>query len=122
MKIIIWGTGSFYRKRKFEIWEMLKDYDIEIIAFTDNNASAKKGLTIDGKPVLECSELQNIEFDKIVLMVGDDFYTVIKYQLIKDLGIPNEKISSFLDFIVDIKMMDTKEMVTKLYFNQICAL
>ncbi len=64
MKIIIFGVGKYYEKRKKDIEEC---NDIDIIAYTDNN-SALWGKQIDGVPVIPPDYIEKFSYDKIVIM------------------------------------------------------
>ena len=55
-KIVVFGTGSYYREYKDE----LQAYDI--VAFLDNDTE-KQGRSMDGKIVLAPSECICVEFD-----------------------------------------------------------
>ncbi len=62
MKIVIFGTGKFYQKRKKEI-----SPNIEIVAFIDNNIGLE-GKVIDGVEVFHPCKINKIIYDKIVIM------------------------------------------------------
>lgn len=78
-KIIIWGTGNGYLKRKSEI-NLLYD----IIAFTDNKKG--KASTYDNKPYIEPIDIKNMSYDKIIVC-SIKYFETIKYQLITSLKI-----------------------------------
>lgn len=74
-KVIIFGTGGFYRKYA----SSLNLKEIEIVAFIDNNVDMI-GNEIDGKPVLSPSDIINLNYDKVVIM--SMFATEMVQQLI----------------------------------------
>lgn len=64
MKIVVFGVGEFYRKRK----ERLLSYsNIEQVAFIDNNKSIQ-GTFLNDIPVLAVEQIVKIDFDAILLM------------------------------------------------------
>lgn len=86
MKIVIFGVGQYYQKRKDKI-----SSDIEIVAFLDNNFKIF-GKIIDGIQVFPPHKIQQIFCDKIVLMSAKRIE--MRKQLIK-LEVPEEKIWSW---------------------------
>ena len=61
MKIVIFGTGAFYRNIKDNIPD-----SVEITGFLDNN-SALWGACVDGVPVYAPEDVFDLAFDRIVL-------------------------------------------------------
>lgn len=62
MKIVIFGVGKYYQRRKKDI-----SSDIEIVAFLDNNPQLH-GKIIDGVQVFAPCKVKQFSYDKIVLM------------------------------------------------------
>lgn len=62
MKIVIFGTGKYYQKRKEKI-----SADTEIVAFIDNNPQLN-GKRMDGIQIFLPYKINQISYDKIVLM------------------------------------------------------
>jgi hypothetical protein len=84
LNIIIFGTGSAYRKIKDGI-----DYSkVTIKAFADNN-SALWGQTYEGSPVIEPKHVVDIEFDHVI--IASTYYKEITGQL-TGYGVPENKI------------------------------
>lgn len=98
MKVVIFGTGKIYQKRKAELF----DY-IDIVAFLDNNEE-KQGLVIDGAPVLAPTDVEKIDFDYIVIMAAAR----------------EEMLRQLLDQKVDIGRIISKETEYKVFrtFNR----
>ncbi len=64
MKVIIFGVGNYYLEQK----ERLKSYsDIEILAYTDNNA-ALWGKKIDEVEIVSPDSIRQFQYDVIVIM------------------------------------------------------
>lgn len=87
-KIVVFGTGSYYREYKDE----LQAYDI--VAFLDNDTE-KQGRSMDGKIVLAPSECICVEFDYVFLLSRYDME--MREQLI-GFGIASSKIVMLADF------------------------
>lgn len=64
MKVVIFGIGKFYQRRK---GELLSDTEIELIAIVDNNVEIQ-GTYIDGIPVFAVEQSITLDFDIILLM------------------------------------------------------
>lgn len=62
MKLIVFGTGLFYEKRKREF-----PADAEILVFLDNNRELW-GKTLDGKGIVDPENICNYSYDKVLLM------------------------------------------------------
>lgn len=60
-KVVIFGTGLFYQRRKHLLPEC-----VEVVAFLDNNVSIQ-GTEIDGKKIYSPENINNLIYDKIVL-------------------------------------------------------
>lgn len=86
MKVVIFGTGKYYQRRKDKI-----SPDTEIVAFLDNNLQLA-GKFIDGIQIFSPYKIEQISYDKIVLMSAKK--TEMHEQLIK-LKIPEENIWSW---------------------------
>ena len=86
MKIIVFGTGLFYRNRKEELNSLIHK-KAEFIAFLDNNSV--KIVECDGKRVYHPSQVSLLDFDMVVLMSAKA--DEMEKQLI-DLGVLKEKV------------------------------
>lgn len=75
MKIVIFGTGKYYQRRKEKI-----SLDTEIIAFLDNDPQLQ-GKMINGIQIFAPQKIKQLSFDKIVLMSARA--EEMKQQLIK---------------------------------------
>lgn len=85
MKIVVFGAGEFYQKRK----ERLLGYsDIEQVAIIDNNKSIQ-GTFLNGLPILAVEQIEKIDFDVILLMSAKA--SEMKKQLF-DLGVDLKKV------------------------------
>lgn len=62
MKIVIFGVGKYYQRRKQHI-----PSNMQIMAFLDNNPQLR-GKIIDGVQVLEPYKIKHVLYDKVVLM------------------------------------------------------
>lgn len=82
VNILIFGTGNLYQKYK----NRFKFHNI--LALIDNSLE-KQGKYIDGKKIISPSDIQQYEFNYIVILVQQ--YENIYQQLLK-IGIPLEKI------------------------------
>jgi glycosyltransferase involved in cell wall biosynthesis len=85
MKVIIFGTGVFYHKRK----EHFKD--AKIIAFLDNDKN-KQNTCLDGIRIYDPKEVLNLEYDCIYTMSAKS--DEMKKQLL-ELGVQEERILNF---------------------------
>lgn len=85
MKIVVFGAGRFYQRRKEEF---LFSTDDELVAIIDNNQEIH-GKEMDGIPVLAVEKIRTLDFDLVVLMSAraDD----MKTQLVQ-LGVDTKKI------------------------------
>lgn len=92
MKIIVFGAGnrakelvSLYLKEVFE--------KVEIIGYVDNNEQ-KWNTEFLGKRVYAPTDIKDLEYDKIIICLWDEFYAEVYKQLVFDLKIPTEKIEN----------------------------
>ena len=85
MKILFFGTGRFYQRRK-SVLERMHAAD-DVIGFVDNHATASG--TFEGRRVYHPSELPSLAFDAVVLM---SVSVVEMREQLLHLGIPSEKI------------------------------
>ena len=91
MRIIIFGTGVYYKNRK----ENLRKNDI--IAFIDNDSS-KQGSILDGCLILSAERGIQLDYDYIVLMARDDNRRAMEKQLL-DMGIDAGKIIDYEQYL-----------------------
>lgn len=94
--MIVFGTGAVYQRNI----SILKR--IPIIALLDNNIE-KRGKFINGVKIYLPGELEQLEYDIIVLM--SDYWTDMRSQLLK-LGVPSDKIIAYGDlgrYLYDIE-------------------
>lgn len=66
VRIVIFGTGIFYKKRREKFYKV---ENIQICAFLDNNKE-RRGTFLDNIPIFSPQDLNNINYDYIVLMSG----------------------------------------------------
>lgn len=85
MKIVVFGAGRRYQRRKEEF---LSSTDDELVAIIDNNQEIQ-GKDMDGVPVLAVENIWTVDFDKVILMSikADE----MKEQLVQ-LGVDKKKI------------------------------
>lgn len=73
--IVIWGIGESGRKL---LKSLIADGMVErVLAFGDNDLS-KHGLIINGKPVLNLTELESMQMDKVYLVKGTYDWEICK--------------------------------------------
>lgn len=89
MKIVIFGCGSTYQKRKNEIPD-----SVEVVGIIDNNKDLY-GKMIDGIAVSAPEEAERVDYDYIVLM--SDAAVEMREQLIQ-LGYSSKKLIHYADF------------------------
>lgn len=87
MKIIIFGLGNYYKKRRKDLETCS---DIDIVAYTDNN-SVLWGKSIGGIQIIPPDSIEEIVFDRIVIMSVSIYAQEIFEQLSKS-GIEKAKI------------------------------
>lgn len=90
MRIVIFGTGKFYKNRKSEIHSF--GNSVEIVAFLDNNSDITE---MDGKKVLLPEAINMLQYDKIVLM---SVYADEMLEQLQNYGIDRNKIMSWRQF------------------------
>ena len=91
MKIIVFGTGIYYKKRKEEIKNLP---NVEVVAFLDNN-SDKWGKKEEGTPIVSPVAIHEFTYDVIILM--STYIREMKEQLLM-LGVESLKIKYWEDF------------------------
>lgn len=91
MRIIVFGTGKYYEKRKLELAKLIQCD--EIVCFLDNKFDEES--EIDGIPAVNPNQLKNIEFDIILIM--SIFYSEIYNQLC-DIGVKSENIFTWKQY------------------------
>jgi len=92
MKWIIFGTGSFYRNRRRQLYGAYAD--MELVAFLDNYAADSR--KVDGCPVFYPEKIKEMEYDCILLMSVS--FQSMENQLLA-LDVPAEKIWHWEDFV-----------------------
>jgi len=114
MRIIIFGTGTFYANRQDSFC------DDEIIAFIDNDRN-KWNKRINNVSINSPSRLNQFSYDKIVIMSRQKH--AIKNQLMYDIGIEETSILDFEEYCESTaKSKDLYELVihykrNHIYFN-----
>lgn len=93
-RVIIFGTGLFYERRKY-----LLPIDLNIAAFLDSNPELQ-GNTLDDIVIDLPQNVTKYEYDVIILASGAALE--MRNQLLR-LGISNEKIMFWEEFICEIK-------------------
>lgn len=103
MKVIVFGIGGYYREQK----ETLASFhDIEIVAFTDNNALLWNK-EVDGIIVIPPDFIQTFEYDNILIM---SLYVSQIYVQLLALGIEENRI-----IIWDRFCMESQQGKIKIY-------
>ncbi|HOK40462.1 MAG TPA: hypothetical protein PLD27_05420 [bacterium] len=96
MKILIFGTGKFFERNKYN-----KDIvENEILAFIDNDKN-KQGLFVNDKPIISPDKIHYYNYDKIVIM--SNAANEIRKQLV-ELNIPIDKIEIYQDIAYQQKV------------------
>lgn len=90
MKIVIFGTGVYYKKRKDNF------NNVEIVAFLDNNTSLH-GAMLDGHTIYSPNEVNNLEYDYICIMSNQYAVEMIKQLL--ELNVAIDRICGFATFV-----------------------
>lgn len=85
-RLVIFGVGQKFKKERQEHKELFERFDT--VAYLDNN-SALWGTEIDGVHVMSPSRIQELEYDKVVLMVAR--VREMREQLVA-LGVPQDSI------------------------------
>ena len=73
--IVIWGIGESGRKLFKSL--MADGMGERVLAFGDNDVS-KNGLIINGKPVLNLTEIESLQMDKVYLVKGTYDWEICK--------------------------------------------
>lgn len=81
MKVLVWGTGKYYQQKKQTI---LANY--QVLAFIDDKREER---ILEGVPVITAKEIENYQFDAIVIMSSFILEIVAKTS---KLGIAENKI------------------------------
>lgn len=95
MRFVIFGTGKYFLNRKAQLFQL--DENAEIVCYIDNNA--KEDVLFDGVKVQKPCQLENIEYDKILLMSKS--YLEMKEQLIA-LGYSEKTIWTWEQFLCEM--------------------
>lgn len=113
MRVVIFGTGQFYKTRK-----QCFDEDT-IVAFLDNNDSFsnKKEENI---PVLLPDRVLSLEFDVVCLMAGADFAEQMREQLV-EVGVPEDRIYNFREFFAYKQQKSFYILDKDMYKNEIAV-
>lgn len=111
MKIIIFGTGIFYKKRKEEIRELP---NVEVVAFLDNNPN-KWGENEEGIPIVLPTDIHEFEYDVVVLM--SVYIREMKKQLL-DLRVDSLKIKYWEQFCAEQSYKKIKVINPLIYSNK----
>lgn len=90
MKIVVFGTGVFYVKRKEQVWKQ------QVVAFLDNDPQ-KQGKCLDNRMIYSPEKIKSLDYDYILLMARDDYCQSMKHQL-TEMGINSERILRFDEF------------------------
>lgn len=104
MRIVVFGVGKYYKKRKKNI-----PGNIEIVAFIDNNSKIW-GNTIDGIKVYRPNQIFQFQYDRILLMSLK--MEEMRRQLL-DMGVSSEEIWYWEYFISEIN-----RGIFRFYFEQ----
>lgn len=91
MKVIIFGLGNYYQIQKPKLASLC---DIEVVAFTDNNAALWEK-NIDGKRVILPAKILSEDFDKVIIV--SLYVSEIYHQLVL-LGVDRDRIISWPHF------------------------
>ena len=95
MRVIIFGTGIYYKKRKEEIKELP---NVEVVAFLDNNLN-QWGENEEGIPIVSPINIHEFVYDVVILM--STYRKEMKEQLLT-LGVESLKIKYWEDFCNNI--------------------
>lgn len=108
MRIIIFGTGAYYQKRK-EYFNM-----IEKEAFIDNNAEIQD-TDLDGVPVLAPEKAMDLEYDYVCVMSNRYAVEMVKQLIL--LGYDPDKIIGFEAYQKLVKRMVSESCMQIHYRN-----
>lgn len=95
MKLVIFGAGKYYLNRKEQLFRLCEE--AEIVCYIDNKAD--ENTIFEGRKVLKPYQLNNIIYDKILLMSKN--YLEMRSQLIA-LGCLEESIWTWDQFICEM--------------------
>lgn len=95
MRFVIFGTGKYFSNRKAQLFQL--DENAEIVCYIDNNA--KEDTLFGGVKVQKPCQLENIVYDKILLMSRS--YLEMKAQLIA-LGYSEKAIWTWEQFLCEM--------------------
>lgn len=91
-KLVIFGTGNFYQDEK-EKFDMLDN--IQICAFLDNNVKLR-GVLLDGIQIYSPLDLNNIQYEYIVLM---SIYATEMHEKLIQMGVDKGRILYWCEFL-----------------------
>lgn len=111
MKIIIFGTGIYYKKRDEEIREL---DNVEVVAFLDNNAN-KWGKNEDGIPIVSPTCIYKYNYDVIILM--SVYVKEMKAQLLA-LSVDSSKIKYWEEFRIELLHEKIKVLNSELHIEK----
>lgn len=119
-KIIILGMNKYERSL---ISKLMDTQHFEIICFLTTNKD-ELGIIYNDKPVIYIDEINNIEFDKLI--IGNKYYNQLYDSVINEYNIPKNKIESMLFFPKQIlihkykgKSNEYDEIIDFLYENEL---
>ena len=90
MRIVIFGTGLYYKNRKQSLGE-----NAEITAFLDNDLN-RAGKILDGVEIMSPLKIKTLQYDKILLMSKESNHSEMIQQL-TDLGVGKDKIINYAE-------------------------
>lgn len=90
-RVVIFGTGLYYQNRKHTLEKE------NIIAFLDNSQE-KQGMFLGSVPIYHPAKAVEMEFDFIILMLGQKFIDDV-YQQLTDIGIEKEKVITYPQYL-----------------------
>lgn len=97
-KILLWGTGGFFREWLPTVTKLFKELDYKVIGFIDNDPK-KNGQIILNVNVYLPKEIINIDYNKIIIMCSKKYVCQIYEQLLIDLSVPSSKILTIYDLL-----------------------
>lgn len=96
-KVLLWGTGLCYKRRRHSIEDFIKQDLLEVIALISKD---NVGETIDGHKVISKEEIANYTYDRIVITAEDSAYESIMKD-ISELDVAPKKVTGIASFIAD---------------------
>lgn len=90
MKVVVFGTGLFYKNRKERVWKQ------KVVAFLDNDPQ-KQGTSLDNRMIYSPDKIKDLDYDYVLLMGKDENCRAMKQQLV-ELGIDEDSILRFDEF------------------------